>query len=591
MLDLVGFGLLIPLAVLGVIVWFFLRFRSLEIYKKAHAIRVGWQTLKNAQNDHSLSLGRLRNQAERTIKEIREEAIRGLLAREPLGKLDQYPGIGPAAVEKLRRAGCTDISSLEGKRLEDLSGFGPKRAADIRKAVQALRANAISRLDSPSSLEFRALQKETAQIQTKLARDLAQSESDFAWRAQKLLEWEPAFKRAQEVAFFPWLFGQPMPADLPEAFDTQPPPLVETNPASLPRDETPVREKANPSEQVIPEPVVPGVTLPSQTSAKGRTPGEKAYRVPTAENPTARPVEARVPDDPMVLTACLFLAVARANGRLTEGEKIACKRALNELFGGDPRQKQRIATILEECGDSGWTLEEILDQSRKSLSGPLCQKWIREGAKVRDEAKSRSGKEQEVWAKISKALGDTRPQPPELPTDSQGGVGGGQDRVSQETGNGSGDRAKGPLGESSGSGSERLGDPDRLWANRSQSPQRETSPFPEVAREDPSSLRFPTASPTPEALPESPRKVLEILESVPLSPALVRRQWKDLLEKFDPAKFSSHGEEFVAMAKRKREAVERCAKSLLRELGEEPVLQEPEKDLRHNPDLDAAFGL
>jgi len=76
-----------------------------------------------------------------------------------------------------------------------------------------------------------------------------------------------------------------------------------------------------------------------------------------------------------------------------------------------------------------------------------------------------------------------------------------------------------------------------------------------------------------------------------LSETLIRKQWKHLLDRFDPARLALHGQEFVEMAKGKRLRIDHAAKLLLVELGVEPILEPTPRDLRENPDLDAAFGL
>jgi uncharacterized tellurite resistance protein B-like protein len=87
---------------------------------------------------------------------------------------------------------------------------------------------------------------------------------------------------------------------------------------------------------------------------------------------------------------------------------------------------------------------------------------------------------------------------------------------------------------------------------------------------------------------------LEIAAGTPLSADLVRRQYRLLTERLDPARFASHGADFVAIAAGKREKVAQAAKLLIEQLGEkleEEKKPEPPKDPRFNPDLDAVFGM
>jgi hypothetical protein len=87
---------------------------------------------------------------------------------------------------------------------------------------------------------------------------------------------------------------------------------------------------------------------------------------------------------------------------------------------------------------------------------------------------------------------------------------------------------------------------------------------------------------------------LEITSGIPLTADLIRRQYRLLTERLDPARLESHGPDFVKLARDKREKIEQAARALLESLGEmleEDKKPEEPKDLRHNPDLDAVFGM
>lgn len=92
------------------------------------------------------------------------------------------------------------------------------------------------------------------------------------------------------------------------------------------------------------------------------------------------------------------------------------------------------------------------------------------------------------------------------------------------------------------------------------------------------------------------RTVLGIPADAKLSPELVRRRFNILTDQFDPAKAAGLGEEFVAMATAKRDAVKSSAERLMAQLGESltppaaPPPPPPPSDIRYNPDLDAIFG-
>jgi uncharacterized tellurite resistance protein B-like protein len=97
----------------------------------------------------------------------------------------------------------------------------------------------------------------------------------------------------------------------------------------------------------------------------------------------------------------------------------------------------------------------------------------------------------------------------------------------------------------------------------------------------------PTAGP-----PTDPRCVLEIDPGTDITAELIRRRFTLLNDRLDPSKAAGLGPEFAAMAAEKRNRVRQAAEALMAPFGEplEKPTPPPPADLRHNPDLDDAFG-
>ena len=94
----------------------------------------------------------------------------------------------------------------------------------------------------------------------------------------------------------------------------------------------------------------------------------------------------------------------------------------------------------------------------------------------------------------------------------------------------------------------------------------------------------------------NPRTVLEIDAKTDLSPELIRRRFNILTDQYDPKKAASLGASFVAKAEEMRAAVKAAAETLIAPFGVPlvpPVAPPPATptDIRHNPDLDAVFGM
>lgn len=96
--------------------------------------------------------------------------------------------------------------------------------------------------------------------------------------------------------------------------------------------------------------------------------------------------------------------------------------------------------------------------------------------------------------------------------------------------------------------------------------------------------------------PPNARAVLEIADDVELSPELIRRRFNILTDQYDPKRAASLGAAFVAKAEEMRAAVKAAAESLITPFGVPLIAPAappapPSGDLRHNPDLDAVFGM
>ena len=102
-----------------------------------------------------------------------------------------------------------------------------------------------------------------------------------------------------------------------------------------------------------------------------------------------------------------------------------------------------------------------------------------------------------------------------------------------------------------------------------------------------------TTRPPVVTAPIDPRTVLELPLRAELSVDLIRRRFAVLTDKLDPAKAAALGPEFAAMAERKLAELRAAAEALIAPFGEpldSPSAPPAPTDLRHNPDLDDAFG-
>ncbi len=540
---------------LGFFFWFFLKFERLPIRIKSKSIESTAQSLRAGKESYLKERSEISREFDARLEAVRDKAIHTLLQAIPLSKLDEYPGIGPATVDKLRRAGYQDLPSLFQARLESISGFGEKRAGDIRGALRALHKDAVSRLDSGACPQSREIEPQKAKLQKEKEDRLGECDQVNQWRTETYQAMKETIERARQVAFIPWLFGHPLPDSLPDPPELTPPAYVPSKVKVATTTSTLPPSPPAPSVSHAPGPFAAEAPGPSPGRGEpGRSPSEMAYRtapdepVKTADTPILAGANSPwVAGDEMEIVARIGMAVGLAEGRFSEKEQLVLRRSLNEIYGGEAQKKNRIGSILAQCMSRKVDLEQVLAAARAQIPQARWPDLVVMAGQIADAGGKRGVQEAAVIAQIRASL--TAPS----------------SRSDTES-----ERAESALKKI---------EPPAVPAHSQSVP--------------PHSQQVPPAGEPPRgpALQVSARKNLEILESAPLTARLVRAQWKAMREKFDPVKFSGHGDEFTAMAQSRRQAADEAAKSLLQELGEAPTLDEPVKDLRHNPDLDAAFGL
>src|SRR5436190_173274 len=84
---------------------------------------------------------------------LADELFRRHLQGIPLEQLAEYPGIGPATLDRLRQAGCRGVADVTAARIMHIEGVGPTRARDITAAIRALVQSARSRFEAGACTE------------------------------------------------------------------------------------------------------------------------------------------------------------------------------------------------------------------------------------------------------------------------------------------------------------------------------------------------------------------------------------------------------------------------------------------------------
>jgi uncharacterized tellurite resistance protein B-like protein len=223
------------------------------------------------------------------------------------------------------------------------------------------------------------------------------------------------------------------------------------------------------------------------------------------------------------------LMVAKADGRVTQAERMAVREYLEHKFGGDPVLIRHIDVTMEEVGKS-------IPSEADAMAGAVGA--VAEGERM----------EVYVWAElIADATGKRNTKETEL-------LG----------------RLRAVLAPSLVG----LGFPPPLAGGGGESLLVPPSPGGRGVKG--------------EGEKTSPRAILDIAADTELTVELIRRRYALLSEKLDPAKAAAMGAEFAKLAEDKRAALRAAGEELLKPFGE--PLEKPEPpapaEMRHNPLLD-----
>jgi DnaJ-domain-containing protein 1 len=234
------------------------------------------------------------------------------------------------------------------------------------------------------------------------------------------------------------------------------------------------------------------------------------------------------------LTAEFAFAIARADGRIAAVERETIQRHLQQTFGHEPELVRFINPLMEQYVKAPAEVDDCVGRAMKLFTQAEWRDLYDLAVAVADAAGKRNKKEEECLARLRQSFGIV-----ESPT-------------------------------------------SMVPASPSQRRQ-ECRPHEDRPHETQSK----------QLSPEECRAALEIPPTAPLSADLVRRHYRLLCERCDPAKFESHGPEFIEVARNKLQRAEAAARALLAPMGEPLEVEAPPdevKVLRYNPDLDAIFG-
>jgi hypothetical protein len=274
----------------------------------AHFRQWGPRVWANRVRDHFVALNAERNRllAEGKVgpayrlRQMKDDLQRKHRRSVKPAGLADFPGIGPATVDKLTLAGVKSLEDLVDYPFESVPGFGPSRSADLRAAVRGLVHQTRAAFDAGNCPEGQEYLRAVGQLAesdraAQIARDRRLTALDDA-----LDDTRPLVEVADQITFYLYLEHTFSHKDVPGLSEG-----LHDRPLPEPAETTPAMPQAAPTQQ-------------SAQSTKPTT--------STPPNPQLAKLRAYVR---------FGFVVARADGRVAKDERKAIRQFLGDTFGGD----------------------------------------------------------------------------------------------------------------------------------------------------------------------------------------------------------------------------------------------------------------
>ncbi|QEL15533.1 tellurite resistance TerB family protein [Limnoglobus roseus] len=337
------------------------------------------------------------------------------LASIPAAAVQQFTGIGPGTVDRLRSAGLRTLADLIDYPFHNLAGFGPSRTADVKSAVKELLAEARHRFDAsdcPKGREFQQYlqraeqheQTETAARNAKLAALSADLDAlkPHAQVAQTIT-WAHFLQHGDEPIELPEVPAAPVATISPLAVTPVPPPIPVPVNVPLAAKPTPVGPLAPPR---VPPPAIPK-TAPKPVDLFAQALGSSGV----AHQPGSEHSELLK----LRTLAGFGLMIAKADGRIAKAERVAVREFLASLFSHDAVLARHIDPMIEVT-EKSIPLEAVALANVIRQTTPTEQKALYLAAvKIADASGKRNRQENELLDRLAVGLGVETLPPPKSP--------------------------------------------------------------------------------------------------------------------------------------------------------------------------------
>jgi uncharacterized tellurite resistance protein B-like protein len=310
------------------------------------------------------------------VRRLADEMIRCYLQGIPVEQLAEYPGIGPATVDRLREAGCRGVSDVTAARIANIEGIGRTRTRDLTAAVRSLTQAARSRFDAGACPEAREYRERMEKLRAdEQGRALARTRELTALDAA-LQEAEKLNDVARHISLWSYLTNRDVPG-LTEVLSRPLPELRELPPIPVGRLE------------VVKSPVADAFQAELQKPVIAPEPGR-------AEHPWLPKMRAVVG---------FAFTVARSDGRVAEAERKAIREFLAARFGHDPVLVRHIDPLMQQT-EAAIPDETAVLTAVYELTTPTEREELHKFAeRIIDASSGRNSRERAALVRVATAFG------------------------------------------------------------------------------------------------------------------------------------------------------------------------------------------
>jgi hypothetical protein len=252
-----------------------------------------------------------------------------MLAATAIDELEEFPGIGPATVDRLRHAGHGNMAQLLRVDLHAIDGLDKRRLADVEQARKTLLQQLRQRIDHGDCPEAQTLAATLAQRQRDMDRQKQVASARLQAAERTRAELQSLVNQAALVTFPAYLMGGGAPL--------LPPVLVQA--------------------------AIPDVDAAMAAAEKEAAPAPPVSATPAAAPPVpAAPAVANQPQQLLDLTVQFAFVVARCDGRLARKEKEWIAGHFGQRYRDDAAMLDRARALCAHYETTVPNAEACLDE-------------------------------------------------------------------------------------------------------------------------------------------------------------------------------------------------------------------------------------